>query len=830
MKLQLVTNQMVRSLQQALQQAQSVAFLTSFVMKSGVQLIRPDLEAALKRGVKIQWLLGDYLYVTQPEALEQLLPYHQEMEIHLYHSNGVSFHPKAYLFRGMGGDQVIVGSSNLSYSALTTGTEWNLALDTEREMQIVEDAWEQFYHLFYHEQAVALTPSVVEAYQEAYDTYHRQYPQLQEAWVESEAIQLMYGSDQVNDDTKMESDSSEDISPDQIQPRPAQQEALEALEETYADGYSKAMVVMATGLGKTYLAAFFARKFKRVLFIAHREEILHQAYRSFHAVMPERSGGFYYQKEKNRDVDCLFASVYTLGMEYHLEQFAPDEFDCIIVDEFHHAAANTYQRILAYFKPQFLLGITATPDRADQQDVYNICDGNVAYRLDFIQAIQRGWLVPYQYYGVYDPIDYSQLRWLGQKYDANQLLQAQLRKEVGQAIYEAWLHHRQSRTLVFCSSIPQADYLARFFRQQGWKAACLHSGTNPDERQGLIQQLNAGTLELLFTVDMLNEGADLPRVDTLLFVRPTESLPLFIQQMGRGLRLHPDKEYCTIIDLVGNYRHADLKLQALQGATGGTEKAKTGSGKSGAASLPPTCQIHLDTQVVELLEELAKKRAPRKEQLSHAYEQLRAELGRQPSYKEFALMSTMDGHMIKQEFSSWVAFLAWMGELSTEELTTYDRFSQWFQEVERTSMTKSYKMVLLYLMLQRGDEGWFLPITPQEIASDFYQFMREKPYRMKLDWSDMKGLRFQASYEEAAISQLLAEMPMTKWAGSSKGWATFDGVRFQFQVDPIEAELQFLYRMTQEICEYRLHAYFARKMEMIENNRDASKEPALILK
>ena len=191
---------------------------------------------------------------------------------------------------------------------------------------------------------------------------------------------------------------------------------------------------MATGLGKTYLAGFFAGRFKRILFIAHREEILNQAKRSFEQIMPDRSGGIYNGKMKDAEAESIFASVSTLSMKQHLEVFEPDTFDLIIIDEFHHAAATTYQRVLDYFKPQFLLGITATPDRNDNKDVYAICNGNVAYRIDFLEAIQRQWLAPFKYVGVYDDTDYSQLTWLGTRYAEEDLLKVQLREEMAENI------------------------------------------------------------------------------------------------------------------------------------------------------------------------------------------------------------------------------------------------------------------------------------------------------------------------------------------------------------------------------------------------------------
>lgn len=412
---------------------------------------------------------------------------------------------------------------------------------------------------------------------------------------------------------------------------------------------------MATGLGKTYLAAFFAKKFKRVLFIAHREEILVQAQKSFKHVMREKTGGIYNGKKKEVSTDFVFASIFTLSMKQHLDIFGQEDFDLIVIDEFHHAAANTYGKVINYFKPKFLLGITATPDRNDNKDVYAICDGNVAFRIDFLEAIQREWLAPFHYYGVYDDTDYRQITWLGNRYDETELLQVQLREEMAKKIIRAWEEHKQTRTIVFCSSIKQANFLSDYFNQSNYKTVSLHSQQVEITRKQAIKQIERQQLDAIFTVDLFNEGVDIPAVDTLLFVRPTESLTVFTQQIGRGLRLHEGKDFCVIIDLIGNYRNADVKLSVFS-----TEnEAKQPSDFQ--QTLPATCELNLDLAVVNLLIEMARKRQPRKEKLKNDYLQLKQELGRRPTYLELHLKGQSDSAHYKQEFKSYYGFLYWAG-------------------------------------------------------------------------------------------------------------------------------------------------------------------------
>jgi superfamily II DNA or RNA helicase len=305
-------------------------------------------------------------------------------------------------------------------SAFRMGYEWNLAMNAKAEPFTFQEALGKFMHSFYHEFTYPLNEESVSQYEREYLAHHQKFPELVRIVSEMEESELML---------PLKEKPEAVVDPDEptaraITPRPAQQAALEALQTTWEEGYDRAMVVMATGLGKTYLAGFFAMQFERVLFVAHREEILHQAKRSFEHIMPDRRGGLYYGVEKEGDADFVFASIYTLGMRKHRERFAPDAFDLIVVDEFHHAAAKSYASVLEYFRPRFLLGITATPDRMDGKDVYALCDWNVAYQLHFLEAIQRGWLSPFHYYGVYDDTDYEQITWLGTRYDEEELLAA----------------------------------------------------------------------------------------------------------------------------------------------------------------------------------------------------------------------------------------------------------------------------------------------------------------------------------------------------------------------------------------------------------------------
>ncbi|MCA1318386.1 DEAD/DEAH box helicase family protein [Bacillus tianshenii] len=798
--IQLITAGLGEELQSKIYAGKTVYFVSSFSMKSGVEMIEPSLRAAAERGADIKILTGDYLYITQPDALKGLMSIHPAIEVRLWKSKGVSFHPKAYMIETAEHDHFFVGSSNLSASAMSKGIEWNVLINDEKE--VFEEGTEEFMRLFYHEQTVPLNAESLAEYERNYQEFHGKYGSLAKKWTEQEEVQLMLPSEKNEEQEEFIQETPAPYGV--IAPRYAQIEALEELEKTYEEGYRKALVVMATGLGKTYLAGFFAKQFKRILFIAHREEILHQAERSFKNVIPNLTTGLYNGVVKKSDSDAIFASIYTLSMNKHIQRFTPEEFDLVVIDEFHHAAANTYQRVLEYFQPKFLLGITATPDRNDNRDIYGICEGNVAFRIDFLQAIGHGWLSPFQYYGVFDETDYSQITWLGSRYDEEELLTLQLKKSYADKIIEAWETYKQKRTLVFCSSIRQAEFLSAQFNDSGYRTIALTSKPIGISRSKVIKMLEKGQLDAIFTVDLFNEGVDIPSVDTLLFVRPTESLTVFTQQVGRGLRLHENKEYCVIIDLIGNYRNADVKMSLFDQ----DETKKRGHKESVIPTTPASCTLNLETKVVDLLAEMALKKQPRKDALKDAFYALKYELGRRPRYVELHLQGQLGAKAYYDEWKSYHRFLYEIEELSEQENKAFLKYEDWFKEVEKTQMSRSYKMVLLKAMLEKGPSEWYKPVTAVEVAPYFHAYLTSEEYRKLIDFSG-KSHQQMWDYDEKKVAILIATMPMSKWG--SNDLVTFEEGKFKIHLD-IPQELEtIVFEFTSEICEYRLKRYFERK-------------------
>uniref|UniRef100_UPI0035B0A158 DEAD/DEAH box helicase family protein n=1 Tax=Stella sp. TaxID=2912054 RepID=UPI0035B0A158 len=602
------SNPFLPQLSAAIAQAAEIELAVAFIKTTGLRLLLEDLHTALGHGeprdrppARLRVLTSDYLGVTDPDALRLLLLLQEQgAHVRVFEAGSDSFHLKAYLFARFGPHgnflgTAFIGSSNISRIALTDGLEWNYRIDYPADPGFLE-ARARFEELFRDPRTLCLTDGWIRSYEQRRVTLTRP---------------VVPGSDEREPPPE----------PSQIQA-----EALDALAATRAQGFRRGLVVLATGLGKTWLAAFDATRLgaKRVLFIAHREEILHQAAATFLRIRPQTAIGLYTGRQRVEAVDVLCASVQTLGHNRHLERFPPEHFDYIVVDEFHHAAAPTYRRLLAHFVPQFLLGLTATPDRSDQSDILSLCDDNLVFSRTLFDGVSSGLLAPFEYYGIWDEtVDYREIPWRNGKFDPEQLTNKLATLARARHALAKWRTRRQTRTLAFCVSIKHAEYMADQFRRHGVQAAAVYAGSELG-RGAALEQLSSGRLEVLFSVDLFNEGVDLPAIDTVLMLRPTESKILFLQQMGRGLRRAEGKEKLVVLDFIGNHRSFLHKPQLLA-QTGGSFRQLAAFARNleaGRFALPPGCFLNFDLQLIEFLKALDSD-GPRSE-----YEALKAGLGR----------------------------------------------------------------------------------------------------------------------------------------------------------------------------------------------------------
>ncbi len=664
----------------AIRRSDSIRLIVSFVRESGARLLAPELKLAAQRGASLRLLTGRYLSITEPSALYCLM--HElgtAIDMRFYNGSVEAFHPKAYILDSGHEAEVFVGSSNMSRSALTGGVEWNYRF-TKAEHPDDYSKFSATFDTLFDTCSEPVTRELLKSYASAWKK-----PALLRAATEADEVRAHI------------------YHPAPPEPRGAQIEALYHLQRARAEGVDKGLVVAATGVGKTHLAAFDSLGFKRVLFLAHRQEIAEQAYRVFESVRPESTLGLYTGERKDLGAGVFFATVQTLSRAEHLAVFSPDYFDYVVVDEFHHAAADSYRKVIEHFRPQFLLGLTATPFRMDNKDIYAICDDNVIYEISLKQSIDRDLLAPFSYNAVYDPTDYGSVEVANGSYVVESL-EAQLSQvERADLVFEHYLRLAGQRTLGFCVSISHAEYMAEYFSLQGVPAVAVHSQQAPGDgtlqRDEAITALERGEIKVIFAVDIFNEGVDIPSLDTVMFLRPTESYVVFLQQLGRGLRKHPGKRRLTVIDFIGNYRRAHYLPRLLAGENPWDDGASPRRAID-PDDYPEGCTVNFDFRVIQLFEELA-KRDPLSARLRDTYWRIKKAVGNRPTRVD--IYEGSDIPMREFLRQGWLRFLASMDELSGEEAGWLDTPAESFlREVERTRFRKAYKIPTIGAFLVSG--------------------------------------------------------------------------------------------------------------------------------
>lgn len=768
----------------AMERAECIRMIVAFVMESGTRLIAPDLNRAAARGVPIRLLTGQYLQVTEPSALYHLLAeLGAAIDIRFYDGDIRAFHPKAYILDYRGEADVFVGSSNLSRSALTTGIEWNYQFrrsEHPREYAEFSDTFEALFH--HHSQRV--TEELLKSYALK--------------WKKPALVRS--------------ADEEVHLAPDPTpRPRGAQIEALYYLRQAREEGVSKGLVVAATGVGKTHLAAFDSAQFRRVLFLAHRQEIVDQAYEVFRSIRPESRFGLYTGERKDEDAGVYFATVQTLSRDEHLQVFPTDYFDYVVVDEFHHAAADSYRKVIDYFRPRFLLGMTATPFRMDNKDIFALCEDNVIYEISLNQSIERDLLAPFQYYAVYDPTDYDGVRIANGLYVTEDLERQLSHKERADLILRNYTRLAGERTLAFCASISHAEYMAAFFSEHGVPAAAIHSGQACTvyalDRATAIDELECGRLKVVFAVDMFNEGVDIPSLDTVMFLRPTESFVVFLQQLGRGLRKYPGKSHCTVIDFIGNYKRAHYLPRLLAGENPWADRP-TAPRRAQEYEFPEGCSVNFDLRVIELFDELAAG-DPLPLRMLDTYWRIKHSLGRRPTRLD--IYQGSDIPIREYLRRGWLRFLESAGDLDAEEATWLGRPAEEFlREVERTHLTKAYKLPTIGAFM-RDDGGMSGKVGLDEIGRSMMRFYADHPLHQK-DLSNESNRGWQ-QWTSDDFTRLARRNPVTFLCRGR--FFKYDEVDRVMHLSPkIHAHLTPRFAShVQDILEFRRIDYFRRRFK-----------------
>lgn len=619
-------------------------FCVAFVADGGLQVLVESFNELKARGVRGRLLTSTYLSFNSPDAYRKLLEY-DNIDVRVYQGN---LHAKGYVFDEHGASTVIVGSSNMTQMALTCNREWNVLYRSFDRNGFLSSICSEFNALWNDRKTVALTDDWIDDYARARaaDAAKRQ---RRETYFGEENQQL--------------------IGPSKLEPNKMQKLALEALAAIHKKEEPRALLVSATGTGKTFLSAFdvLAVKPRRVLFLAHRQRILQASLKSYQKLLGNRySYAMYRAGSPRSEVTCLFAMCSSVSP--HLDEFNPGDFDYIVIDEAHRTGSASYQKIMAFFKPKFYLGMTATPNRTDGYDVFALFNHVIAFQITLQDALENDMLVPFHYFGISDieiddeAVDDPTL--------FNKLTSDDRVQHIVSKIEQYSVAKQNRRGLIFCNRNNEALELSRKFNELGYRTCAISGADSDDVRNNAIARLEAGELEYIFSVDIMNEGVDIPSLNQIVMLRRTDSAIVFVQQLGRGLRKCVNKEYTLVLDFIGNYQSNYLVPVALTGDKTYNKDRLRRLVQEGDSTIPGCSTVSFDR--------IAEARIYRAIDggdftatrfLENEYMDLRRQLGRIPTLEEFDRNGSIDPLLIFRKFGSYHAFL----EKADSEYTT--RFS-----------------------------------------------------------------------------------------------------------------------------------------------------------
>ena len=618
----------------------SVAFVTT----SGVAVIINKLKELEDRGIKGKILVSQYLNFTEPEALKRLMKF---KNIDLRIATTGNAHTKGYIFKNKEHYNLIVGSSNLTAQALATNKEWNIKVSALDESSIVEKVLREFNSDF--EKGTSVTAEFILFYEEIYQS------------------QFL-----LNRKNKFESINHSKL---MICPNSMQIEALENLKKLRVERKNKALIISATGTGKTYLSAFDAKAFnpKKLLFVVHRLTIAKDSLNTFRNVFGNnKTMGLYSGSQRDLDCDFVFSTIQTISKANHLDNFSKDHFDYIIIDETHRSGADSYLRLIEHFEPKFLLGMTATPERTDGNDIFRLFDHNIAYEIRLNRAMEEEMLSSFHYYGVTDlSIDNAEVN---SKADFRYLVSSERVERIIENANFYGSDNGITRGLIFCSRKDEALELSVLFNTKGFKTIALTGDSNEEERARSIEKLESDNLseklDYIFTVDIFNEGIDIPKINQIIMLRPTESVIIFIQQLGRGLRKVDGKGYLTVIDFIGNYENNYLIPIALYGDTSYNKDSLRKLITEGSRMIPGASSINFDEITKErIFQSIDSANMQLFKDLEKDYNLLKFKLGRIPMMMDFIEHGSRDPFLFVDYSKSFYNFFVKVEKTEKSELT-----------------------------------------------------------------------------------------------------------------------------------------------------------------
>ncbi|GEK58712.1 helicase [Marinococcus halophilus] len=616
----------------------SFFFSVAFITESGLATLKTHLLELKKRGVYGRILTSTFLQFNQPKVFQELLKI-TNVEVRLAEIEG--FHSKGYVFKHKDHYSLMVGSSNLTVHALKVNYEWNIKLHSHENGEVIHHFGQQFEDTW--SQAIPLTKEWIEKYQQLYRPQaHEKIAELSPGWIDRNAMKEAL----------------------EIKPNKMQEAALKELDALRTAGQRKGLIISATGTGKTYLAAFDVRKYqpRKMLFIVHREQILRKAKDDFARILGGRTENFGLYTGSGQDTRAryVFATIQTIAKDIHLQRFAPEAFDYILIDEVHKAGAPSYQKVIDYFQPSFLLGMTATPERSDDVNIFALFDYQVAYEIRLQEALEEEMLCPFHYFGVTDYEKDGEV--IDQTTDLSRLISEERVEHLLEKIHYYGHSGETVRGLIFCSRNREAEELSTLMNQKGRNTVVLTGADSQDERWRQVNRLENGVIEYIITVDIFNEGIDIPGVNQVVMLRQTQSRIIFTQQLGRGLRKDPSKDFVTVIDFIGNYKKNYLIPVALSGDRSLNKdhirrRMQTNSFVQGVSSIN--------------FEEVAKKKVfaaidqtnlQEMRKLKESYMNVKQRIGRRPLLKDFLQQNAVDPEMITSKYGNYYRFLCKLKE------------------------------------------------------------------------------------------------------------------------------------------------------------------------
>ncbi|WP_400226685.1 DUF3427 domain-containing protein [Methanomethylophilus alvi] len=621
----------ITTMREEMRNCDSFMFSVAFITYDGVNALLEEFKYLRDHGIPGKILTSQYQNFTEPKAIRKIQSL-GNIEIKIVTEEQMKMHSKCYIFSRKGTYDVIIGSSNLTNNALCSNGEWNVRFNSLSTGELVKDIIDSFEKVFEH--AMPITDQWMEVYEEIYDRYRFSTPAFHDIPAQNNGIR----------------------------PNKMQEEALRGLQEIRNRGGTRALVISATGSGKTYLSAFDAKAYGgRFLYLVHRRPILNKSFESFRRVLGSGASMAKYDSSQGcPDEDYIFATVQTMSNPEVYRRIPRDRFDYIMIDEVHHIGAPTYQAIVDYFEPSFLAGMTATPDRSDGFDIYGFFHHNIAYEIRLKQAMEYNLVCPFHYFGISD-IEVGGVS----LDDVSRFSDIEFEKRVEYVIDNAEFYGHggdRLRGLAFCSTLKEAEMFSTMFNRRGYRTAWVSGSLDKDVLEILIERLESDeedyALDYIFAVDLFNEGVDIPSVNQVIMLRPTESPIVYIQQLGRGLRLDKGKDFVTVLDFIGNYdKNYNIPIALSDDHSYSKIEARRFVA-SGDSIIYGNSTISFDeVSKAKIYESIDKASFSKDAILVEAYMELKSKLGRIPKLIEFRKYGSMDVLNILSKYNSYHNFL-----------------------------------------------------------------------------------------------------------------------------------------------------------------------------